>query len=560
MPTDRGVAGSVNIVLEAVRVIVHRQEAALRRFGAAQAPDVLCKEMLVGCPDPFRQPRKLTGTERVHLEVHIKVIAGPVGAGQAEPHEPVHRGRQAAVRTRPLAEPKRAAQLLCVEANRCPLDPQRRKPTQEQRGAGSDDRSPALLDVGIPEVEACALHLRIGMVDGTEGENSITFHAPVGRDPPSIPRSAAVRTDQGSECRPMGPWAHQTHDMSLWDPVVDERLMHPQYNAVRVSPAYYPARQAMDEVFAAWIDADRHFVREFQTAGFDARTWELYLRAALVSVGLDVDSVGQRPDFRCVCPGQTFFIEATTSNPSVRPAPPRDFQEYLSRVANSTVDYDEIAVRFGSALFTKQQKKYHELPHVEGHALAFAIEGFHDEGSLFHADGPLLRYLFGLDLVKRLAPGVAIPRSGRITRHAGASKTIASGWFSHPENKHVSAVLFSNSGTVPKFNRMGLRAGHAHPRLVSMMRCGFELHPDPMSLTPKWFVEEVQDVDELWTEGLVVIHNPEAAIPLDPGVLPGVSQVFAQGDEVVLVGAKRHVFTQLTSIVITRESSDPEPF
>lgn len=346
--------------------------------------------------------------------------------------------------------------------------------------------------------------------------------------------------------------------MSLWDPVVAEQALHPQYEAARTSPAFYPARHVMDEVFAAWEGADPQFMRDFQTEGFDARTWELYLSAALTDVGLELDSVDGRPDFRCAGRGQTFFLEATTSNPTVRPAPPRDIEDYFSRLAASTVDYDEIAVRFGSALYSKQQKRYHELSHVKGHPLVFAIEGFHDEGSLFYADAPLLRFLFGLDLVQRLGPGVAIPRSGRITEHVGARKTVPSGWFMHEGNEHVSGVLFANSGTVPKFNRMGYRMGHRHPLLATMCRYGFEFDPDPRSFTPRYFVEEVADVDERWTEGLVLIHNPVAAVPVDPDLFEGVSQVFADGQELLLIPAERHVFTQFTTIITTRGDTNAE--
>ncbi len=55
----------------------------------------------------------------------------------------------------------------------------------------------------------------------------------------------------------------------------------------------------MQRVFADWIDVDPQFARDFQTEGFDARIWELYLRATLVDVGFEVDCVKARPDFRC---------------------------------------------------------------------------------------------------------------------------------------------------------------------------------------------------------------------------------------------------------------------
>lgn len=326
--------------------------------------------------------------------------------------------------------------------------------------------------------------------------------------------------------------------------------MHPRFAAIMDAPAYFAARVMMQETFDRWPEIDRQFVRDFQTAGFNARTWELYLRAVLEDLGLMVDTVDQRPDFHCRVGQAEFFVEATTTNPSTPAAPPTTFEGYLQGLKSAAEDQDAIAIRLGSALYSKQQKRYHDLPHVIGKPLIFAIEPFHDEGALFHADGPLLRYLFGLDLVTRLAPGVAVPAEGAITEHSWDGKAIPAGWFSHEGNEHVSAVLYANSGTVPKFNRKGRQAGHRHERVGAMMRNGFELDPDPAALAPRQFFEsEVGDVDEAWSEGVVLIHNPHALRPIDPAWFPDTTQVFRNGEDLAYVPARRHVFTQVTMIM-----------
>jgi len=309
----------------------------------------------------------------------------------------------------------------------------------------------------------------------------------------------------------------------------------------------------MSEVYDQWPDADPHFVREFQTSGFDARTWELYLRAALLEMGFYVDSVDHRPDFRCAVDGKTFFVEATTANPSSRPPPPRTTDEYFARLSAATVEYDEIAIRFGSALFSKQKKQYHELDHVKGKPLVFAIEGFHDEGSLFHADTPLLRYLYGLSLVRRLAPGVALPVPGTIAEHRSGKKVIPSGWFQHSGNENVSAVLFSNAGTISKFNRIGFQRGDRHPRVATMMRCGLEFDPEPGSMRPIPFTEDVAHTNETWAEDLVLIHNPVAALPVEPSWFPNITHIFATEEQLQVLSAPRHVFSSFTAIVQTRK-------
>jgi hypothetical protein len=340
--------------------------------------------------------------------------------------------------------------------------------------------------------------------------------------------------------------------MTLFDATVTETSLNPVFVQLRDEPAYFPARRMMSDVFDAWEDADNQFVRDFQTEGFDARTWELYLRAVLVDIGLSVDSIGGRPDFRCQADGSMFFVEATTSNPPPGSSRSRTPKEAMEQLAAASDDADEIAIRLGSALYSKQQKRYHELPHVAGRPLIFAIEGFHGPGSLFQSDGSLLRLLFGLALVDRVSPGVAVPARGPISEHRHGTKVIPSGWFFHPENEHVSAVLFSNAGTITKFNRMGVQAGYSHPRLKAMLRRVHEFDPNPDAMLPIVAVEHIDESSaERWSEGLVLIQNPNAVLPVDAEWFPDVSVISQAGDQVALRPASRHVFSQFTAIMQT---------
>ena len=47
-----------------------------------------------------------------------------------------------------------------------------------------------------------------------------------------------------------------------------------------LEPRRAPARDLLRDVWAAFPNPDNHFIREFQTAGFDARVWELVLISA----------------------------------------------------------------------------------------------------------------------------------------------------------------------------------------------------------------------------------------------------------------------------------------
>ena len=101
-----------------------------------------------------------------------------------------------------------------------------------------------------------------------------------------------------------------------------------------------------------------------------------------------------------------------------------------------------------------------------------------------------------------------------------------------PGAENVSAVIVNSQGTLPKFNRMGYLAGFGNRR-IRMVRTGVargERNPDnPM---PQHFIQKVHDpaYSETWVEGMVVLHNPYALIPLDPDLIPGASHEFLRLD------------------------------
>jgi hypothetical protein len=75
-----------------------------------------------------------------------------------------------------------------------------------------------------------------------------------------------------------------------------------------------------------------------------------------------------------------------------------------------------------------------------------------------------------------------------------------------------SAVLFCNTGTVSKFNRMG-HQGSYHDPALRMVRWGSCFRHDPNATLPEGFLHEVGDRRiglETWREGTVLIHNPNA--------------------------------------------------
>ena len=191
--------------------------------------------------------------------------------------------------------------------------------------------------------------------------------------------------------------------LSLFDPIVDPERMNPAFVVLATSPMSEATRRMMDDVFQRMPTKEPHFIEQFQTTAFDQRVWELALFVSLVELGFHVEMPSPAPDFACVSDNEKFLIEATTANaPMVdgkRIAPPSTFEEFRNQLEIAVdVDQDEVAIRMGSALFSKSQRAYHNLDHVRGTPLLLAIEPFFDVGALWRSETTLVRYLYGTDI------------------------------------------------------------------------------------------------------------------------------------------------------------------
>ena len=103
----------------------------------------------------------------------------------------------------------------------------------------------------------------------------------------------------------------------------------------------------------------------------------------------------------------------------------------------------------------------------------------------------------------------------KIAAHRYGEKEVPSGFFDLPEAENVSAVLFSNAGTLAKFDRMGVVAGFGAEG-YRYQRIGLRYDPDPNAFMGRPFSEEViaEEYEEYWSQEVQVFHNPNAARPL----------------------------------------------
>lgn len=186
--------------------------------------------------------------------------------------------------------------------------------------------------------------------------------------------------------------------MDLFRSDLPESKLHPIFKVVRSAAKYEPHRMMMNEVFRTYIDNDGNFAEQFQTTGFDQRCFELCLHAYLSDADFNLDESYSTPDFICERDGLHFSIEVTTANATQvdgRTPIPKDMLE-ASKDHESEDSMDMVAIKLGSALYSKLKKEYWKLPQCSQRPSVIAVQAFYDNWALTHSDYPLVRYLYGL--------------------------------------------------------------------------------------------------------------------------------------------------------------------
>src|SRR5215472_7755106 len=88
----------------------------------------------------------------------------------------------------------------------------------------------------------------------------------------------------------------------------------PGFKVLYSTRTHRPAFYTVGEIYFALDRPDDNFVQDFQTEGFDARLWELYLFASFREQAIQVCQTRPSPDFELTRDGRTVFVEAVTAN------------------------------------------------------------------------------------------------------------------------------------------------------------------------------------------------------------------------------------------------------
>ncbi|MGA1813105.1 hypothetical protein VH571_12040 [Frondihabitans sp. 4ASC-45] len=332
--------------------------------------------------------------------------------------------------------------------------------------------------------------------------------------------------------------------------VAKESNLHTRFQYLRDSTGAVAARRLIEVAMRWYENQDGSYIEQFQTTGFDARVWELYLWAVLREAGHRVEQPKPAPDFLARGMVGDFYVEATTSNP-----PPANQAVPLPRSEKDIFEYihNYLPTRFSGPLCNKLTEKGYWTREGFDLTIPFviAIQDFHQHLSMTWSQSALFEYLYGVRIEERESGGEVQKVEVPVARIKWGTKDFSSGFFKLPDSERVSAVAFNAAGTLTKFNRMGIAAGMGDPS-VTVQHEGRRFMKDDTGVEEAFSQTVTPGYEEDWIDGLTVFHNPNALNPLPFEAFPGAAHVFEEDGLLRQIFPAGHLISS-TSKIIVRE-------
>ncbi len=301
--------------------------------------------------------------------------------------------------------------------------------------------------------------------------------------------------------------------------IVEEDKFNPLFRDLIKHPGYDPAFHQLKEISKGFKDIDGNLVEQFQTTGFHQRLWEILLFQFFNENNFNIVREGDNPDFFIEKDKFEIAVEAVTSNPTDGDAETEelikqalDFRNIEKQQAAQRHIIDQMTIKLGSALYSKLTKKYWEKNHIKGKPLVFAIEAFHHSHANNFPDYKIISYLYGFIIKQdKDVHGNSVNKNEFISEYSFNGKTIPFGFFNLPDAKNISAIIFTNTGNLDKFNRMGKQNGFGNKNVI-LSRVGTYFTAEKAKYF-EYYVGSGQHT-ETWSEGFSIFHNPNALIPI----------------------------------------------
>lgn len=322
---------------------------------------------------------------------------------------------------------------------------------------------------------------------------------------------------------------------------------------VKESPEYSAAKNIIEPLMRWYTDIDGNFVEQFQTTGFNQRVWEILLYCIFTENDCVFDTSFNAPDFNLSYVNGfnsiPFSIEATTVNKPLDrrglPIPmPEVNRENIDEYNNLLVNY--FPTRYSGPLLAKLKKKYWEQEHVSGKPFVIAIADcqFKGAGNISHDALPL--YLYGF---QQKITSEGVEKREKIGCHIWGTKEVPSGFFELEGAENISAILFSPSSDIDKFNRMGLKDGFNNSK-YKIRRTVKSPNINTWAIELITKIIPTKKYTETWGEGLAVYHNPNALHPFPMDILPNASHYHVIDGRLVIEFNSLPIIEDVSEILI----------
>lgn len=307
-------------------------------------------------------------------------------------------------------------------------------------------------------------------------------------------------------------------------------------------PKHYPAFIVMQELAYWFKDPDGIFIRDFQSASFNSRLFELYLNAIFYEMDFAINRDYAQPDYMLYKHGVNIAVEAVTV---------AEMEEPIEKLILNQSEFDNLQAyvkeqmpfKFARTLLKKVRHRpeplklcYWELEHTKDKPFIIALHDYSRRLSMSFSMPALQSYLFGVDF----------DSASRIEQHFFGNRSIQSNFFGSDKNENVSAVLLATQATIPKFDRMGVVAGIEQKNVKTIVR-GVKTNDD---CSPMPFVAIVNDpsYEEPWCTATYMFHNPKAINPIDPSLFPRVIHVFEENGKILQYYPPNYIITSTTQV------------
>ncbi|WP_068871514.1 hypothetical protein [Edwardsiella tarda] len=334
---------------------------------------------------------------------------------------------------------------------------------------------------------------------------------------------------------------------SLFLAKVPEHKKNIYLNMLLNDPSHYPAFFIMSELAYWFKDPDGIFIRDFQSASFNSRLFELYLNAAFYEMDFEINREYAQPDYMLSKNGIEISVEAATVAEVEEPIEKIILDE---NEINNIQDHvkEQMPFKFARTLLKKARHRpeplklpYWELKHTKGKPFIIALHDYSRRMSMCASMSALPSYLYGID----------IESGKKIERHFFQNKSIQSNFFGSNKNENISAILLATNATIPKFNRMGIIAGIEQSNVKTFIE---GIKTDNKGV-PMLFSANVNDpkYKEPWCTAIYMFHNPNALNPIHPELFESVIHVFEEDGELIYFYPPNYILSSMSIVVKHKE-------